>query len=190
MAIILQSKTDINVSEWTSTETEMVWKLRCMLKDLPYEEQFRSLNTLVEKQRDYRWSDQLLLTYIQIAMNDINSTAPVTSYVISAEEGVSSVLIVPPAWHGCILLGAFILACMGETVSQIGETFSYSDNGISLTLNQASLYQSAATAGLAAAYQTQKENLKKTLRPMARGLRQTPIQAHIRSYAPRMWCYR
>ncbi len=179
MPIILQSSEDNTIAPLTDCERDLVHKLRAMLKDVP-DEQFRSLNTLVEKQRGTRWSDELLLIYLQIAMADINAEPPFTVYTLYN---------VPISWHGCVLTGAFILALLGEAVVQNGEAFSYSDNGISLNINQAAGYQSIAQA-MQSAYQQQKQNIKKAIRPNARGIKSNPTPVRIRSYAQRMWVYR
>jgi len=179
MAIILQSAEDNVIAPLTNEERDLVHKLRAMLKDFP-EEQFRSLNTLVEKQRGQRWSDELLLIYLQIAMQDINAEAPLTIFTL---------LTVPISWHGCILNGAFVIALFGEAVVQNGESFSYSDNGISLNINQAAGYLQIAQA-LHGAYKQQKEQLKRSLRPNARALKSNQTPVHTRSYSQRLWIYR
>ena len=179
MPIILQSSDDSSISPLTDTERDLVHKLRAMLKDMP-EEQYRSLNTLIEKQRGYRWSDELLLIYLQIAMADINSEPPLTVYVLGT---------VPISWYGCVLCGALIAALFGEAIVQAGESFSYSDNGISLNIDSAAKYQSIA-GSLLSAYQTQKATLKKSIRPFARGIKESPAPVRVRSYAPRQWIYR
>jgi len=179
MPIILQSSEDSLITPLSDSERDLVHKLRAMLKDVP-DEQFRSLNTLVEKQRGQRWSDELLLVYLQTAIADINAEPPFTAYTLTG---------VPVSWHGCILTGAFIMTLMGEAVVQNGESFSYSDNGISLNINQAAGYLSIAQAMLSA-YATQKKNLKTAIRPHAAGIIGSPAPVRIRSYAPRMWVYR
>ena len=179
MPIILQSSDDNSISPLTDRERDLVHKLRAMLKDIP-DEQFRSLNTLVEKQRGQRWSDELLLIYLQIAMADINAEPPFTVYTLYD---------VPVSWEGCVLAGAFIMSLIGEAIVQNGEAFSYSDNGISLNINQATGYQSIAQA-MQSAYQQQKTNIKKAMRPSARGIKSNPAPVRIRSYAQRMWVYR
>lgn len=179
MPIILQSSKDNNISPLTEVEKDLVHKLRAMLKDMP-DEQFRSLNTLVEKQRGQRWSDELLLTYLQIGIMDINAEPPFTNYIIND---------MPSSWEGCVLLAAFIMSLLGEAIVQNGEAFSYSDNGISLNINQAAGYQSIAQA-MQSAYQQQKTNIKKAMRPSARGIKSNPAPVRIRSYAQRQWIYR
>lgn len=72
------------------------------------------------------------------------------------------------------------------------ESFSYSDNGLSLSIDLASKYQGIASTMLSA-YQTQKQTLKKSLRPGAAGLatgKGGSSNVKIRSYAPRQWVYR
>lgn len=69
------------------------------------------------------------------------------------------------------------------------ETFSYSDNGLSLSIDLASKYQGVASA-LMSAYATQKQTLKKSVRPGPSGLHSNPAPVRIRSYAPRQWVYR
>lgn len=181
MAIVLQSEVDTSIDTWTDKERDLVHKLRAMLKDIPENRNYRSLNTLVEKEwNEYRWSDELLLTYIQIAMSDINATPPLTVYTIYD---------VPVSWDGLVLTGAFIMALMGEAVLQTGMTFSYSDNGLSLSIDQAGKYQSIAGA-LLSAYDNNKTNLKKTIRPYARGIKGQVPSVHLRSYSPKMWIWR
>lgn len=179
MPIILQSAEDSTIAPLTDMERDLVHKLRAMLKDVP-DEQFRSLNTLVEKQRGARWSDELLLIYLQIAIADINAEPPFTVYTLYD---------VPISWHGCVLTGAFIMALLGEAVVQNGESFSYSDNGISLNINQAAGYQSIAQTMLSA-YANQKKQIKTAMRPKAKAIKSSPAPVRIRSYAQRMWVYR
>lgn len=69
------------------------------------------------------------------------------------------------------------------------ESFSYSDNGLSLSIDIASKYQGIAST-LLSAYTTQKQMLKKAMRPGPSGVGHAAPQVKIRSYAPRMWTYR
>jgi len=179
MAIILESADDTLISPMTETEKLLIHRLRAMLKDIP-EENMRTLNTLIENHRGYRWSDEILLVYLQTAMADINASPPLTVYTLNG---------VPLSWHACVLTGAMIFALVGEAIYQNGESFSYSDGGISLTINLSQGYQGIAQMMLTG-YQEQKKQLKMTLRPELRAIKSSPSPVHIRSYAPRMWVYR
>ena len=69
------------------------------------------------------------------------------------------------------------------------EAFSYSDNGISLNINLAQGYQSAAQM-LLNSYSEMKKNIKRAMRPRAAGIKSGQPAVKIRSYAPRQWVYR
>lgn len=179
MSTILESKSDFSATPMTDLEREMVHTLRTLLLDLP-DDIFRSLNTLVEQQRGERWTDQMLLVYLNYAVGDINAQPLQTTY------GLSNF---PYAWKSCILLGAEIAAIIAQATNQVGESFSYSDNGISLSINLAPQYQSLAQS-LMSSYQEMKKGLKMYLRPQAIATISSPSPVRIRSYAPRMWTYR
>lgn len=72
------------------------------------------------------------------------------------------------------------------------ESFSYSDNGLSLSIDLASKYQGVAST-MMSAYTTAKQTLKKTIRPSGAGMatgRGGQANVKVRSYAPRQWVYR
>jgi hypothetical protein len=178
MSTILESKNDISTKALTDNEREMIHELRTLLLDLP-DDIFRSLNTLVEQQRGERWTDQMLLVYLNYAVNDINGQPLATDYDLSNS---------PAYWKSCILLGAEVAAIFAQATLQVGESFSYADNGISLSISLAPQYQSLAQT-LMGAYNDQKKNLKMYLRPGPSGIHSSP-GVRVRSYAPRMWTYR
>ena len=180
MPTILESKDDYNQFILTDRERTLIYRLRVLLKDLP-DDVLRTLNTLVEQQRGERWTDQMLLNYIYHSLGYINAAPLQTTYTLDN---------VPDSWISPILTGAMIFALFAETINLAGEQFSYSDNGISLSLSNAGNYQSAAQA-LFTSWDTQVKNLKAYLRPnsaMAYGGMNSAVR--IRSYAPRMWNYR
>lgn len=179
MATILESVNEVSFQPLTDRERELVHYLRVMLKDIP-DDIFRSLNTLVEEQRGERWSDMVLLVYLNQAMAEINAEPAHTTYNLENY---------PPAWRACILQGGMIWALIAEGVLQIGETFSYSDNGISLSIDLSGRYQSMVQT-LLAGYQQLKKDIKRAMRPFAASIKSSPAPVRIRSYAPRMWTYR
>ncbi len=186
MAIILESSEDNVIAPMTDIEKELVHKLRAMLKDSPRYSQ-RTLNTLVEANYGERWSDELLLIYINISMDNFNASGgTVTAFTINN---------FPVGITGCVLTGAFIYALIAESVYQSGETFSYSDNGISLSLDLPSKYLSVVGA-LKSAYDASLTTAKQSVaRPSASGIRSAGIgglgsNVAIRSYSSRMWVYR
>lgn len=179
MAIILTPINSKMPSPMSKRERELVHTLRVMLKDLP-EQVNRTLGTLVEQDRGERWSDMQLLIYLNQAVADINAEPAMTSNTIED---------FPEPWRACVINGGMIFALIAEGVLQVGETFSYSDNGISLSLNLAQGYQSLAQM-LLTGYTQLKKDIKRSMRPMAAGIQSSPNAVRIRSYAPRQWTYR
>lgn len=179
MPTILDPLGSFSQQTMTTRERELVHTLRVMLKDLP-DDTYRSLNTLVEEQRGERWSDMQLLIYINQAVADLNAEPAHTAYV--TED-------FPEQWKACVINGALIFSLIAESILQVGEQFSYSDNGISLSINLAQGYQSMAQM-LLTGYIQMRQTIKKAMRPQASGIRSSPNSVRIRSYAPRMWTYR
>jgi len=174
MPIILQNLTDSYKPTYTDRERHLLHDLRTMLKDLPMDT-MRSLNTLIEHHRGERWSDSQLIVYLHLAVGDLNAEPPHTVYTLED---------FPDNLHTTMIMGAFVFSLISESVLQNGENFSYSDNGISLNINLAQGYQSAAQMMLAG-YIQQKKDIKRAMRPIAAGLKSSPAPVRIRSYAPR-----
>lgn len=180
MAIILEPINGNNTpSPMAKRERELVNHLRIMLKDIP-DDVYRSLNTLVEEQRGERWSDIQLLVYLNQAIADINAEPAHTGYDLEN---------FPEAWKAAVIQGGLIFALIAEGILQQGEQFSYSDGGISLSVNLAQGYQSMAQM-LLGGYTQMKTNIKRAFRPHAAGVKSSPAPVRVRSYAPRMWTYR
>jgi hypothetical protein len=89
-----------------------------------------------------------------------------------------------------MMTGALIFALLAETIKQSGESFSYSDNGLSLSIDVAAKYQGVLSTMLSS-YSTQKSTLKKSVRPKPSGVKgSSPSNVRIRSYSPRQFVYR
>ncbi|MDF2533978.1 MAG: hypothetical protein K0R18_135 [Bacillales bacterium] len=166
-------------SSMSVREREWIQQLRVMLKDLP-DQVNRTLGTLVEQDRGERWTDMQLLIYLNQAVADLNVEPPHTSFTLD---------VIPEIFKACIINGATIFALIAEGILQVGESFSYSDNGISLSINLAQGYQSLAQM-LLTGYTQLKKDIKRAMRPHAAGIKQSPAPVKVRSYAPRQWTYR
>lgn len=182
MATILESKDDFTNTVLTDNERRLIHKLRTLLLDLP-DDIFRSLNTLVEQQRGERWTDQMLLVYLEQSLGYMNSIPLQTSYSLNNY---------PSAWESLLLLGAEVAALFAQAILQTGETFSYSDNGISLSLNLAPQYSSLAQ-NLQTEFKQQTAEMKKYANRSAGpagvyGGMNSGVR--LRSYSGRMWVYR
>lgn len=180
MSIILESINDSKDNMvYTVREKELIHELRVLLKDTP-REATRTLSTLVEEERGERWTDIALMVYITQCLADINCEPAQTQYEIENY---------PPAWKSCIINGAMVFALVAEGILQVGEQFSYSDNGISLNVNLSQGYTSIAQMMLNG-YVEMRKNIKRSMRPHAAGLKSGGPAVKIRSYAPRQWTYR
>lgn len=180
MPIILESVIDSNDNQiYTPREKELLHQLRTMLKDTPHEV-LHTLNTLVEEQRGERWTDMQLYMYLNQAISDINAEPAHSNYDLNN---------FPNAWKACVINGAMVFALVAESVLQVGEQFSYSDNGISLNVNLAQGFQSVGQM-LLSGYVEMRKNIKRAMRPHAAGIKSGSPAVKIRSYAPRQWTYR
>lgn len=186
MAIILEAVNDSVIAPMTDKEKDLVHKLRALLKDCP-DYHVRTLNTLVEANYGERWSDQLLLVYIQIGMSYFNSNGgTVTAFTINN---------FPVGIEGCILMASYVMAVLAEATQQAGETFSYSDNGISLAIDLSSKYLALIGAMKSALDESIKTAKQSVARPSTAAIHSAGIgglgsNIAIRSYSSRMWVYR
>ncbi len=181
MPIVLESLTDASADQISDVERTLINRLRVLLRD-GEDLQMRTLNTLVEQQRGRRWTDEVLLVCLLQSMNTINSVPPITSFAFNS---------LPEVWYGPVVTGGMIFALFGEAIVQAGESFQYADNGISLSLNQSSLYQGLA-GQMMSSWETTVANAKRAMRPGPKGIGSygKGLNVRIRSYAPRMWVYR
>lgn len=184
MATILESKDDFQNTILSDNERRLIYKVRVMLLDLP-DDVFRSLNTLIESQRGERTTDQILLNYLQLSIGYMNSIPLQSSYTLST---------FPSAWETLVVLGAVVFALFAQSVFQAGESFSYSDNGLSLNLSDMSSRYGQLSNDLKNSWQQSVADMKRyenrSVGPA--GITGGGISGNmrIRSYAPRMWTYR
>jgi hypothetical protein len=131
-----------------------------------------------------KFTDLELQSYIQNALWDINATPPSFTYFTIGDWEANV-----PEWKGLIVQGAMIFALIAQGVFEIGKEFSYSDNGISITIDRSSKYQSMANL-LLTRYDKMKENVKKAyfMRvTIPRVIVSGQLDRKIRTYAPSQW---
>ena len=104
--------------------------------------------------RKRRWTDTELNVFIENALWDINSTPPATTY-FTLETWYSNI----PDWKTIIIEGAMIFALIAQGVLEIAKEFSYSDNGIAVTIDRSAKYQSLSQMMLTM-YDKRKQLLK------------------------------
>jgi hypothetical protein len=131
--------------------------------------------------RKQRWTDEELFTFIQNGLWDINVTPPATTYFFM-DDYYDSV----PEWKSLIIDGALIFALQAQGIFEIGKEFSYSDNGISITIDRSNKYFSIFNT-LTQMYMKSKELVKKqyfmkTLNPHV--IKSGELEQRLRTYAP------
>ena len=134
--------------------------------------------------RKRRWTDVELTTFIENALWDINSTPPATTYFL-VENWQQSV----PDWKNLIIEGALVMSLVSQGILEVAKEFSYSDNGIAVTIDRSAKYQSMAQMILTA-YQEKKQRIKnayfmRVRRPHV--IVSGELDRKIRTMAPAQW---
>jgi hypothetical protein len=93
--------------------------------------------------RKRRWVDSELQTLLENALWDINVTPPETTYFMY--HGDTAYYNYVPDWKALIIEGGVIFSLISQSIFEIGKEFSFSDNGISMTLDRGGKYQSLAS---------------------------------------------
>jgi hypothetical protein len=132
---------DINVTVAQSTNQEtLLRRLRIILRDAnpdrnyrfrpPSTEKFMQTNTQVF---GYIWEDTELYEWLLMAVDELNSSPPVTGVTLDN---------MPDRWRTNIIMRAAAFACGAVTLNWIVDEFGYSLSGVSLDLEKSSKYES------------------------------------------------
>jgi hypothetical protein len=112
-------------------------------------------NILIGKKNQY--TDNKIISLLNITMNDINSGWPKTNYDLFQFVNLID--------NDMPVDGAIVFALMGEGVLQLRNQVDYSDSGLSISMfNKTGLYQSWAGIYLQD-YMAQKKEFKSTVIP-------------------------
>jgi len=125
--------------------------------------------------REYRWSDEELLTYIYTSLADVNITPVKTNFTL--EQSIVNNL------GSLVVMGGMVFALLGASVLESWNTFSYSEGGLSLNIARGSLFNSAV-GQLMARYIEIKNRTKKVFRPAPGAILPAPMPFRIRTFAP------
>lgn len=167
MALLLESTLTTNPFVW-----DLIMGLRKRLGDnRPDRYQF---SDKVEK-----WDDDELLEFLMDSVDDFNLETPLTYFSLET---------CPDIMRGIILEGAFIYSLIRQGVLESNEKFSYSDHGLSLTLDKYVGYN-AVWNTLLAAHIERRRRVKRQLQPSFLGLGSQRIpfaQQRVMSLIPSM----
>jgi hypothetical protein len=109
----------------------------------------------------YIWEDEELYEYLLMAVNELNSSPPVTGVTIDN---------LPDRWTTNVLLRAGAFACGAVTISWIVNEFDYSISGISLSIDKSSKYESMKNNFLQE-WEKSRELIKRSIK-ITKGLNQ------------------
>jgi hypothetical protein len=149
MPVILFPITD---SAFTPAENQFVQYLRQVLKDTDDVCQI--------------FDDSQLLSYIDLALMDINSHPTVTFYTVDT---------VPRDWYNVIILGAYVFALNAQGLTERARNFNISDQGINYTPPDLPGHMVNLAQAMETKFQTEKERIKANVRPMPQGLGSTRV---------------
>ena len=117
-----------------------VRRLRILLRDNNPDRNYRfrppSHEKFIQAQTQvfgYVWTDEELFEYVLMAIDDLNSSPPVTGVTLGT---------VPDRWRTALMLRAGAFACFAMTANWIVDEFDYSISGVSLSIERSSKYES------------------------------------------------
>lgn len=130
---------------YTTTEQEMIDRLRVLLRDNAPDRNYRFRPP--EREGDigaynqvfgFIWEDNELYEYLNMALDMWNMSPPETEDLSSIDLLVSRKSV----WKTPVLWGAVYHALMALAINWVSEEFSYSIGGISLDIDRSSKYDS------------------------------------------------
>jgi hypothetical protein len=106
------------------------------------------------------WTDEELLTYLLLALQDLNSNNPKTSRTFQLSD-------FPDYWLGVLVDIACIRAIQALAINWVQDEFGYSISGLSLDLNKADKFNALRSA-IEGSLKEKKDNAT-AIRPLSRG---------------------
>jgi len=112
------------------------------------------------------FGDSQLLSYIDLALMDVNSHPTWTYYDINS---------VPRDWYNCIVKGAYVFAIDAQGLVERARNFNISDQGVTYTPPDLPGHFQSLSQMVRAEYQAEKEKIKANVRPAPQGLGSTRV---------------
>jgi len=174
-------KATIPVSSFTDCETDMMRRLRILLRDNNPDRNYHFRPPTHEATINqynqvfgFIWEDEELQEYLARGLDMIIAAPPRTPFA-SCDQLVQC----RPEWRTLMLNGAMIHALLALQINWIADEFDYSIGGVSLTIDKSSKYESAYNA-VKDSFNDQLEKAKQTVKTI-RGLQQPRFGIGIRS---------
>jgi len=140
---VVGTTTATSTSTLSACESELVSKLRFMLRDTNPDRDYRFRPPEGEGEVGcynqvfgYIWNDAELLEFLEIALWKWNMQPPETEELMNLDTLCTR----KPVWKAAILWGALVNAAMALAINWIADEFDYSIGGISLSIEKSSKY--------------------------------------------------
>jgi len=165
---IVESVPSVMLSNYSIGFEDLITRLRRLLMDYPNDPRMK------------RWTDEDLLEYLNIAIDDVNTSPPISYY---------SYETMPSPWRGLILTRAKFEAYISRGGLEVAKEFGFGFGGVTLNIDRSGKYLSVSDKE----WQAYNERLTKaklasvmqTCSPM--GILSSDLPFKIRTYAPRMY---
>ena len=108
------------------------------------------------------WTDEELLSYLKLALSDLNGNNPKTSRMFSLGD-------FPDYWLSVLVDIACVRALQAITTNWIQDEFGYNISGLSLDLNKADKF-SALRSAIESGGLKERKDTATAIRPIARGI--------------------
>jgi hypothetical protein len=152
----------------TTAQDTLLRRLRIILRDNNPDRNYRFRPPSTEKFMQtrtqvfgYIWEDEELYEYLLAAVDELNSSPPVTGVTMDT---------IPDRWRTNILMRAAAFACGAVTLNWIADEFDYSISGVSLTIDKSSKYE-AMKSNFLQEWQSSRELIKASIK-IVKGLSQ------------------
>lgn len=140
---VVSSDTTTSTSTFSNCETELIRKLRVMLRDNSPDRNYHFRPPTHEgtvgcynQVFGYIWEDSELLDYLEIALDKWNAQAPATEELCA----IDTLCQKKPSWRAALLWGALVNAAQALAYNWVADEFSYSIGGVSLDIDKSSKY--------------------------------------------------
>ena len=127
--------------------------------------------------RKFLYSDDQLVIFSHLALNDVNSFPRKTNYDLHE---------IPPQWRTLVVLGASIFALISRGLLENQNQLTYNDAGLSLDIKRADHYRSSADA-IFVKYSEAKTIVKAHWKVQPHLLMRSAVPFHVRTMAPSQW---
>jgi len=156
------------VSNYSLAFEDLIARLReSYLMDIPVDPRMK------------RWTDEQLLEYINVGLDDVNTEPPSSNYNLEN---------LPPGWRSLVLIRAKIEALSSRAGLEVAKEFQFGFGGVSVQIDRSQKYVSVSTAERTAynerLHKAKLASVMITVSPG--GILTSDLPFKIRTYSPRM----